>query len=221
MMANLVLKLPNGLMYSVKTQKVESETIIEKPQIIKKTRKGEDTRSVRKAEGEETQFTKYHYVTQVLKNGEWVDVTKDDEIVDYKINMITGELEEAVPFEHTRLVELSWGLTLPANYAGMLLQEELYEVYGATDVDNIELCKFIDEAIERDVMFIHENFVWRRGYNAYHAIFIPNRDTDGRYSLIMMTTTGKTIYKKKMVPVSAEQLEKAKEVPSLLNTLIG
>ena len=221
MLANLVLKLANGLLVSAKTQKVESETTIEKPKIVKRTRNGEDIRSIRRSEGDETEFAKYHYVTQILKDEEWVDATDEDEIVDYKVNMLTGELEEAVPFEHTRLVELSWGLTLPANYAGMLRQEELYEVYGVTDVDNIELCKLIDEAIEKDVMFIHENFVWRRGYNVYHAVFICNRDSNNRYSLIMMTTTGKAIYKKKMVPVSAEQLERAKEVPSLLNTLIG
>ena len=40
-------------------------------------------------------------------------------------------------------------MTLPVTYAGKLLQENLYEVYGATDVDTLALCKLIDEAIEK------------------------------------------------------------------------
>ena len=229
-MANLIITLPDGTVINAKSSKVKTENLVEKPAIIQKTEKDEPVRTIRRTESG-IDFEKFNWVTQIeqeIENPEgesfkgWVDVTKADVIKDYAINPETNELELVKPFDRTTQVNLSYSMTLPVTYAGKLLQHELYEIYGATDVDTLALCKVIDEAIEKDVMFVHENFVWRDGYSCYHAIYIPYRDENDRYSLIMMTTTGKAIYQHKMIPVTEDkEAKEIKALPSLINTLIG
>jgi len=235
-MANLTFTLPDGIVVNAKSSKIKTESTIEKPAIIKKTEDGDPIRRVRVAVShggvtDEKSFGTFKWVVErqvpdTAQDGSqdpilrWEPLPEGVKVIDYAINPDTQELEPVKPFERTTQINLSWAMTLPATYAGQLLQESIYEIFGKTDVDTIKLCEMIDEAIEKDVMFMHEGMVWRKGYSQYHAVFIPNRTPEGKYSLIMMTTTGKAKLEHRMEPVQEDTAKEIVILPTLASLFV-
>ena len=213
-MANMIMTLPNGLVIKAKVSKVKTESE-GNPPIIQRTEEGLLVSKMRETETGQM-FNKFSYIN-VDSHGE--RVPKKTKLLDYMLNE-EGKEVRVKPFESTGHVNLSWDYSIPANYVSQLLQESVYEVYAEGN-EMGQLCEVIDEAIEKDVAFIYENFIWRKGYTSHHAVFIPFRSASGEYGLVMVTTQGKAIYEHRMSLEVEEEAKEVKVLPSLLNAFIG
>jgi len=213
-MANMIVTLPNGLVIKTKISKVKTESE-DRSAIIRRTEEGLLVSKLRQTDTGQV-FDKFSYI-DVDSHGK--KLTKKDKILDYILNE-KGEEVRVKPFESTGHVTLSWDYSIPANYVSQLLQESVYEVY-AEGTEMRQLCEVIDEAIEKDVAFIHENFIWRKGYTSHHAVFIPFRSVEGKYGLVMVTTQGKSLYEHRMFLEAEDEAKEVKVLPSLLNAFIG